>query len=153
QRRQVEAWVVEAIQKRPDAVLLASKLGVIQIRLGRFDEAERVLRRLLAGHPDNTDVLNNLAWLLALREPARATEALELINHAIDVAGAVPSLVDTRSVVQIRAGQLDQAIVELDRARAMDPRNPSLALHLAWAYQGQGRLDEARKAFQQARDL
>jgi hypothetical protein len=35
----------------------------------------------------------------------------------------------------------------------MDPRNPSLALHLAWAYQAQGRLDEARRAFQQARDL
>ena len=51
---------------------LASKLGVIWIRQGRFDEAEGLFRRLLAGDPDNADALNNLAWLLALPGQGKA---------------------------------------------------------------------------------
>ena len=145
--------MAEAVRKRPDAILLASKLGVIWIRQGRFDEAEGLFRRLLAGNPDNVDALNNLAWLLALRDQGKAQEALELIDRAIEVQGAVPSLVDTRAVVLIRAGQLDRALSELGRARTSDPRNPSLALHLAWAYQAEGKTDEARTALQQAKDL
>ena len=53
EKRQIEAWVAEAVQKRPDATLLASKLGVIWVRQGRFDEAEALCRRVLAGNPDN----------------------------------------------------------------------------------------------------
>ena len=39
-RREVETWVARGLSvKLPEAVLLASKLGVIRIREGRFDEA------------------------------------------------------------------------------------------------------------------
>ena len=44
-------------------------------------------------------------------------------------------------------------MIDLDRARTIDPRKPSFALHLAWAYQAEGKIDEARKALQQAKDL
>jgi len=108
----------------------------------------------LVSNPNNVDALNNLAWLLALRDQNKAPEALELIKHAIDVQGEVSSLVDTRSVVLIRLGQLDRAIRDLTNAQAADPRNPSLALHLAWAYHQVGnRMDEARGAFQQAQEF
>ena len=40
-----------AVQKRPDATLLASKIGVIWIHQGRFDEAEALCRRVLAESP------------------------------------------------------------------------------------------------------
>jgi Flp pilus assembly protein TadD len=91
--------------------------------------------------------------VLALRDQGKAQEALELINHAIDVTGAVPNLMDTKGVILIRAGRLDQALRELDLARAGDPRNPNFAIHLAWAYQELGKTDDARRAFQQAKDL
>jgi len=153
EKRQIEAWLAEAVQKRPDATLLASKLGVIGIRQGRFDEAEGLFRRLLASNPDNVDALNNLAWLLALRDQGKAHEALELINHAIEVGGTVPSLVDTRAVVLIRAGQLERAVQDLTEAQGRDPARPSLARHLAWVYQTMGRSDEAKRAFQKAGEL
>ena len=89
----------------------------------------------------------------AQRGQGKAQEALELINHAIEVRGAVPSLVDTRAVVLIRAGQFDRALIDLDRAQTIDPRKPSLAFDRAWAYQAKGKTDEARRAFQQAKDL
>ena len=90
QKRQVEAWVAEAVRKRPEAVVLASKLGAVWIRQGRFDEAEGLLRRLLVSDPDNADALNNLAWLLALRDESRTSEALVLIDRAIEAQGPFP---------------------------------------------------------------
>ena len=143
----------EVLRHEPDNDVARSNLGAALYKQRRFEEAERLFRRVLARQPENTGALKTLAWLLALRDRESAAEALELINRAIGGAGALPSLVDTRAVVLIRAGQFDQALSELGRARTADPRNPNLAIHMAWAYQARGRLDEARRAFQQAREL
>jgi Flp pilus assembly protein TadD len=149
----VEAWVSTAVQKRPEALGLSARLGAIWIRQGRFDEAEALYRRIRAGEPDNAEALNGLAWLLALREQGKVPEALDLIDRAIELQGPSPALVDTKAVVLIRAGQFDRAIQDLSKAQGVDPRNPSLALHLAWAYQAGGKTQDARKAFQQAETL
>jgi len=151
QRRQVEAWCVEASRRKPDAVGLSVKLGLIWIRQGRFDEADAIFRRILSSDPDHVEALNNLAWLLALRDPSKAQEALGLIDHAIVLQGPKVALIDTRAVALIRAGNLDQAVTDLRNAQRVDPRNPSVALHLAWAYQQiGGSTDQARKALAEA---
>jgi Flp pilus assembly protein TadD len=144
QRRQIEAWVAEAIQKRPEASGLSTRLGAIWIRQGRFDEAESMFRRILKSEPDNTETLNNLAWLLALRDRAKARDAYELITRAIHLQGASSSLADTRAVVLIQLGKTDAAVQELEAIQKRSPGNPSLAFHLAWAYQAKGQIDEAR---------
>jgi Flp pilus assembly protein TadD len=145
--------VAEAVDRRPEAVLLLSKLGVIRIRQGRFDEADSLFRRLLASDPENSDALNNLAWLLALRDESKTNEALALIDRAIDAHGPLPSLVDTRAVVRIRAGQLDKAVEDLGDAKAQNAQNPSFALHLAWAYQAKGQSEQARAQLAEATRL
>jgi Tfp pilus assembly protein PilF len=123
---------MEASQKRPDLLLLSTRLAAIWIRQGRFDEAEGMYRRLLASHPENTESLNNLAWLL------------------IDLSGKSPSLLDTRAVVLIRSGNVAQAAMELKDARSVDQRNPNLPLHLAWANQAEQKYAQAIEAFDQA---
>ena len=145
--------MAEAVRKRPDAVVLASKLGTLWIRQGRFDEAEALLRRLLAGNPDNVDALNSLAWLLAMRDPGKAGDALALINHAIEIQGPESLLLDTRAIVRIRSGQPDEAVRDLREAQKLDPRNPDPAVHLAWAHQLRGELEEAKRVFRQAGEL
>src|SRR5262249_13265144 len=47
EKRQVEAWVAAAVKQKPDAAVLASRLGVLYLREGRIDEAEGTLRRTL----------------------------------------------------------------------------------------------------------
>ena len=152
-KRQVEAWLAEAVRTRPELVILASKLGVIWTRQGRFGEAEASFRQILASDPYNIDALNNLAWLLALRDVSNTQEALVLIDRAIDAQGPAPSLIDTRAVVLIRAGQFDKAIEELTNARVDYGQNASFALHLAWAYHAKGQSDQARMQLQEARKL
>jgi tetratricopeptide (TPR) repeat protein len=153
ERRQIEAWIAEAVRRQPDADLLASKLGVLYIRQGRSDEAEALLRRVVASHPDNTDALNNLAWLLSPRGAGGANEALALINRAISIEGETPSLADTRAVARIQLGQVDRALEELRTIRKRVPQNPSFALHLAWAYLAKGRTVEARAELHEAERL
>ena len=60
---------------------------------------------------------------------------------------------DTRAVVLIRAGKLDQAVEQLREASDTDPTNASVPLHLAWARQNEGKKEEARQAFQKAVSL
>jgi Flp pilus assembly protein TadD len=130
--------------------MLASKLGLIYLREGRFDEAEGAARQALAGDADNAEALNTVAWLLALRDENKARVALEMINRAIAIVGPNASLLDTRAVALIRSGQPERAIDDLKEAQRLNPKNPNPVLHLAWAYQSSGQLEEAKKAFRQA---
>jgi Flp pilus assembly protein TadD len=116
----------------------------------RYDEAEAVYRQCLQADPENPLALNNLAWMLALRDRGTGQEALDLANRAIEKDGPTSSLIDTRAVSLIRAGSPAQAAQELREARASDPKNLSLALHLAWAFQAVGKLEEARAALKEA---
>ncbi len=103
--------------------------------------------------PGNVEALNNLAWELALREPGEPREALALVDRAIQRSGRISTLVDTRAVALIRSGDPERAARELDGARIADPKNASLAVHLAWAYQTAGKTDEARRALRDADEL
>jgi tetratricopeptide (TPR) repeat protein len=153
EKRQVEVWVAKAVEEVPAAVVLASRLGAIWNRQGRFEEAEALFRRLLLSNPDNPEALNGLAWLLALRDQSSTDEALKLINHAIDIRGRTAPLIDTHAVVLIRSNRPQDAIQELTDTQFSDTRDPSLPLHLAWAYQTAGQTDAARKAFAKAKAL
>ncbi len=153
-KHRVEVWVAEALRKSPSAAgLLGPRLAAVYCRQGRFDEAEALLRQSLASDPENVETLNNLAWELALREPGEPREALRLIDRAIEKRGLISTFVDTRAVALIRIGEPDRAVRELSAARAADPRNVSLAFHLAWAYEAAGKGDLAMKAFQLALEL
>jgi len=153
QKRQVKAWLAEAIRKRPDAVFLTARLAAIWIRQGRYDEAEALCRRVLTSAPDNAGALNSLAWLLSLRDQGKAEEAVALINRAIETLGENPSLADTRAVARIKLGQIDRAVEELLTIRKQAPKSPSFALHLAWAYHAKGQNDHARTELQDAEKL
>jgi tetratricopeptide (TPR) repeat protein len=153
QRQQAEAWVTEAIARDSAAFDLMTKLAIVRIQQGRFDESEALNRRVLAGAPQSIEALNNLAWTLALREPNQAAEALVLIDRAFALAGENRTLRDTRAVAAIRAGRSAEAVRELEAMRQSAPDLPVTALHLAWAYHAAGQLDEARKAWEDARRL
>jgi anaphase-promoting complex subunit 3 len=153
QKLQVETWLAEAVQMRPDLPRLVAGLGTIWIRQGRFDEAEELCRRVLASDRENIGALNTLAWILAICDHGKTQEAIELIDHAIKILGENPSLVDTRAVARIRSGQSERAVQELLTIRNQAPQNPSFALHLAWAYHAQGRSDQAWTELQKAENL
>jgi Tfp pilus assembly protein PilF len=152
-KSQIEAWLVEAIQKRPEAAGLLPKLAAIRLRQGRFDEAEALFRRTLASDSENPQALNDLAWMLTQREPSKHQEALELINRAIEVAGENPALLDTRAVIFLQMKQPDRALADLGRALALRPSSRASYFHMARAHLMARNEAESRKALQRAEEL
>jgi predicted Zn-dependent protease len=98
---------------------------------GRYEEAEALYRQVLLKNDKNIFALNNLAWLLAMRD-GRGQEALALINRAIDQVGPSPELLDTRGVIYLRMGQTENAIRDLEDALSQSP-SASRYYHLAQA--------------------
>jgi predicted Zn-dependent protease len=95
--------------------------------------------------------LNNLAWLLAFRGK-KLGEALELVNRAMAAVGPNPSVLDTRAVVELRAGQIDKALQDLQTAVTQAP-SPARYFHLAQVYLALKKRDEAGQALHKAESL
>lgn len=70
-------WARAAVRARTLFEAPLNTLGVVYMRHGDVDLAERTFRQALARSPRNTDALANLAHTLA-RQPSRAAEATSL---------------------------------------------------------------------------
>jgi len=115
---------------------------------GRHDEAADTYRQLLMVLPDDVAVMNNLAWLSALRGQ-NLQEALTWADRAIESSGPQAQLLDTRAVVLTKMGQADRAVMDLKQA-IRESRNPTFFLHLAQAHLAAGNRPAAVSAMKQA---
>ncbi|WP_152053756.1 tetratricopeptide repeat protein [Tautonia marina] len=147
---QVERWLLDALTVDPDSGPLLVQLAVLRTLQENYPEAESRYRDALRRDPNNLQALNNLAWLIGFRDPS-GSEALALIEQAIERAGSVPALLDTRAVLRLLKGQVELALEDLRIALANAPDIPQLSFHLAWAQQTAGNLEEAREAFEMAK--
>src|SRR5262249_52364279 len=131
QLKQVEAQLLAAVRKHPQSTGLRACLADSYDFLERFDRAEEWYRDVLRLDLRHVLALNNLAWLAALKNQ-KPGEGLELINRAIDTAGPLPSLLDTRAVIHVQNNAPREAIDDLRAAVAAGP-TATRHWHLAWA--------------------
>jgi len=111
----VETTMRKQIAANPTTLVLRLHLADLQDLLGRYDMVETLCREVLERDPNSLPALNNLAWMLAQRK-TRPEEALKLVNHAIEVHGLRPELLDTRAVVYLTLGRSEPALADLERA-------------------------------------
>ncbi len=144
----MERAILKAIQDHPRSNLLVTFLAEVQDLRGKHAEAIDVYLRLLKQSNDNPVVLNNLAFLLAItdRDPA---EALRLVNLAIDKAGPLADLLDTRAVVYLKRKQGEPAVQDMQQAVAQRESAP-FYVHLAQARALKGDRAGAAQALQKA---
>ena len=147
--RETGAWLEEAVAKHPESAPLPVLLAVLRSLEGRYPEAEAIYREAIEADGRNVPALNNLAWLLALKLE-KADEAEALIQRAIEIAGPIPDLRDTRAVVRLAMGRPDLARADLEENVAATAR-PIDYFHLVRAYQMAGD-PRAKEAFRKARD-
>jgi cellulose synthase operon protein C len=141
--------LVTALQSREPRERLFTVLRAdLHQRQQQYSEAEALYRGLLKDDPRNVPALNNLAYLLALRG-THLTEADDLINRAIQRAGTAAPFLDTRALVRLAAGNVDQAIQDLKEAVGSAPTVDHY-LHLSQAYLQAGRREDAEAFFQRA---
>jgi predicted Zn-dependent protease len=150
QCRRVEAWVEADMRKQPDKALFALALANLRDLEGKVQEAEKAYRSVLRHDPGNLIALNNLAALLAFRGEQGA-EALAYIEKAIELAGPLPGLLDTRAIVYLSQGQGQRAARDLEEVVGVEP-SPTSYLRLARAYSLVGDSREARVAIRKVQD-
>ena len=92
---------------------------------GKYAEAIRLYQAALKAQPDQEEVLNNLAWLLAACPDAafrNGPEAVRLATRACELTSyAKPLLIGTLAAAQAEAGDFPAAIATAERAA--DPRH------------------------------
>jgi len=123
--------------------------AMIEDKLERFAEMERLLRRVIELKPDHPHAHNALGYSLADRSQ-RLAEARTLIQKAMELAPSDPFIVDSMGWLEFRAGNRDEALRLLRKAYAARP-DTEIAAHLGEVLWATGRRDEARRVWQDAR--
>jgi len=146
---EAEQVMAEANKRFPDDTDLLYEQAMLNEKLDRVDEMERLLRRVIALKADHQHAYNALGYSLADRK-VRLAEARELIKKAMELSPGEPSITDSMGWVEYRLGNRDEAIKWLREAYQARP-DPEIAAHLGEVLWSAGRADEARRVFRDAR--
>jgi len=116
---------------------------------GRLAEAEKELRRLMAGDPLNASALNSLSYMLADRG-LRLAEAVDLAQRAVKIEPDNPSYLDTLGWALFKQGKADEADAPLGKAAAVLTANSVIQDHHGDVLARRGRHAEAVAAWERA---
>jgi tetratricopeptide (TPR) repeat protein len=141
----------KANAETPDDVDLVYQEAMVDERLNRLDEMERLLRRILVLQPDNSQALNALGYSLADRN-LRLDEALTMVRQAHELSPADPFIVDSLGWVEYRMGHFDAAATLLAQAYS-SRKDTEIAAHLGEALWAGGKHDEAARVLRDAHKL
>ncbi len=129
-----------------------STLGFCYEKLGLGDKSIHLYERILIFDPGNIVMMNNLAYLLALR----GEELLRARDLAIKAVAAEPSnagYLDTLGWVLFRMGEYEKALESLEKAVALDSREVEILDHLTEVYEKLGKLQQAEETREKAKQL
>jgi tetratricopeptide (TPR) repeat protein len=110
----------EAVRLKPDFVDAQYYLGLALVAAGRSSEAIAHCRQCLQRLPNSVRILNQLAWLLAINDPAQGgdpAQAVDLAERALKLAGGENAQsLDTLAAAYAAAGRFPEAVAAAERA-------------------------------------
>lgn len=131
----------DATVRYPEDIDLMYDLAMMAERLGKTDEMEQLLRKVMAAKPDYHHAYNALGYSLADRN-IRLNEARELIKQALVHSPDDPFIVDSLAWVEFRAGNSAEALRLLQSAFKARP-DAEIAAHLGEVLWSIGQREEA----------
>lgn len=137
-----------AFQLAPES----ARVMELMAELSPPDQALPLLRKVVEISPQNGGALNNLAYLLAMKNQPK--EALPFAARAADIAqGKQGPTLDTYGWVLYLLGQYLQACPNLERAAALSPAQAAVIYHLGMCYLQVGREAEGKAQLERALTL
>lgn len=137
-----------SVEKAPSNINLLYDFSLAAEKIGRYDEMESALRRILEIDPNNQLAYNALGYSLADRN-IRLDEAYVLIAKALALAPDDPYITDSMGWILFRQGKLKEAELMLRRAYELLPEAEVMA-HLGEVLWLSGQQDEALTFFAEA---
>lgn len=149
------AIYVALLDEHPDDPRLLELKARALEELGRDDELDRVLQRLIAQSPRDIDLLVRAAASLERRGRAREAQPIYVRILALQDDGEAARLALGRlgfgqGVELIREGEYREALVFFERLREVAPESPLVNLNIGMAHHGLREFDEAEAAYQRA---
>lgn len=142
------AMLDKALTEQPDEPVLLYESALLAEKLGKYDNLERNLRKLIKLRPDHAQAYNALGYSYADRN-VRLEEAGHLLDKALALAPEDPFIMDSRGWLDFRLGHLAEAEAWLRKATTLRS-DAEFAAHLGEVLWHQGKQDEARKIWDAA---
>ncbi|MEW6705063.1 MAG: tetratricopeptide repeat protein [Pseudomonadota bacterium] len=152
--REVKRWreasevLARANQRFANDPDLLYEQAMIEEKLDRIDDMERLLRQVIELKPDHHHAYNALGYSLADRNK-RLPEAKALIEKALQLSPGEPFITDSLGWVEYRLGNRKAALEHLRKAYSARP-DTEIAAHLGEVLWVDGQRDEARKVLREA---
>ena len=131
----------EAVVKYPGDTELMYDQAMLAEKIGKADEMENLLRKVMLAKPDYHHAYNALGYSLADRN-IRLPEARQLIDKALVFAPNDPFIIDSLAWVEFRTGNLAEALRLLTGAYKTRP-DAEIAAHLGEVLWASGQRDQA----------
>ncbi len=123
--------------------------GTIADKVGKKDEAETWLRKVLDIDPTNAQTLNYLAYMYAERG-VKLPEALVMVKKAVELDPQNYAYLDTEGWVYFKQGEYALAEDLLQKAVDRNATDPTVHDHLGQAMEKQGKLKPAVAQWERA---
>ena len=136
-----ERLLKKIIEKAPAHAEALYFLGVMLLRMAKFEEAARYLTRAARLQPAKPEIHNTLG--VALFAADRNEEAIGSWTRAIDLAPAMIDALVNRARANGARGNLEKAAADLELAIERDPGVVGFHLALAETYVASGALERA----------
>ncbi|TWU44321.1 Tetratricopeptide repeat protein [Novipirellula aureliae] len=138
-----ETIIEQALVKYNRDAGLLEAVATLRMQTKQFEEAIELYQLARQIDPFQVRTLNNLA--MAFSEiPGREAEGIKVVEQAIKLAGEIPELLDTKGVVLMKAGRLEDA-EQTFREAFRDSNEPRYQFHLVLALLAQGNDAEAHQ--------
>lgn len=140
-----------ALAAAPQDADLAYEQAMLAEKLGRLDEMEQLLRRVMQTKPDQQAAYNALGYSLADRG-VRLSEAKQLIQKALDFAPSDPFIQDSLAWVEFRQGNHQEALRVIEIAYKARP-DAEIAAHFGEILWTLGQRERAQQIWREGLQL
>ena len=140
--------LAKATTANPDDGDLVYEQALMAEKLLRFDEMERLLRRLMVLKPDNQNAYNALGYSFADRK-VNLNEARSLIQKALKLVPNDPFISDSLGWVEFRMGNMAEARRILEEAYKSRP-DAEIGAHLGEVLWASGERERAMDIWKKA---
>lgn len=143
--------LAEELEKLPNHPDLLYATAMMADMVGRHEEFEQMMRKVIQLKPDYAQAYNALGYSLLDRNE-RVKEGMELVQQANRLAPQDVAIIDSVGWGYYRLGDLTNSLAFLRRAYAANP-DPEIAAHLGEVLWMQGDKEQAKKIWDEARTL
>jgi tetratricopeptide (TPR) repeat protein len=152
QARSIGQFLKDELEKAPQSTALRLSQAEFLDLTGEHEQAIAAYRDVLAREPNNVVALNNLAWTLSLgrKDRAKIAESLAHIQRAIELAGPIDELLDTKARILFESGRQEDGLRDMCEAVNEAP-SAQRWLNYATLLRRAGKAEQAERALAEAK--